>query len=83
MEKFLNLKRKEQSPSCDLDDLPWDPADRKKISEYPSNQRDEVIRRYLIRGPCQPRGHIFKQKMISGVVRRFNPAWFDQYVVRI
>ncbi|RID52634.1 hypothetical protein BRARA_G00086 [Brassica rapa] len=79
MEKFVNLKRKEPSPSCDLDNLPWDPADRKKISEYPSNQRDEVIRRYLIRGPCQPRGHIFKQKMISGAMRRFNHAWFDQY----
>ncbi|KAF8110976.1 hypothetical protein N665_0077s0037 [Sinapis alba] len=82
MEKVLNLKRKEPSSSssqCDLDDLPWDRAERKKISEYPLNQRDEVIRRYLTRDPCQPRGHIFKQKSIRGVMRRFNPDWFDQY----
>ncbi|RID75656.1 hypothetical protein BRARA_B02690 [Brassica rapa] len=59
MEKFVNLKRKEPSPSCDLDDLPWDLLIGKKISEYPSNKRDE--------------------KMISGAMRRFNHAWFDQY----
>ena len=84
MEKFLNgLKRKTPSSSqndlADLDDLPWDPADRKRISEYHVNQRNEVIRKYLIRGPCQPRGHIFKQSMVGGVLRRFNSAWFDQY----
>ena len=33
----------------------------------------------MIRGPRQPHGHIFKQKMISGAMRRFNHAWFDQY----
>ncbi|KAF8113086.1 hypothetical protein N665_0057s0036 [Sinapis alba] len=44
-----------------------------------SSSQDEVIRRYLTRDPCQPRGHIFKQKSIGGVMRRFNPDWFDQY----
>lgn len=94
MEKFLiNLKRKapsspppsspppssSQSDLDDLDNLPWDPADRKRISEYNANQKNEVIRKYLMRGPCQPRGHIFKQSMKGGVLRRFNPAWFDQF----
>uniref|UniRef100_A0A0D3ECA3 TTF-type domain-containing protein n=1 Tax=Brassica oleracea var. oleracea TaxID=109376 RepID=A0A0D3ECA3_BRAOL len=46
---------------------------------YPANQRDEVRRRYLTKGPCQPYGHKFKQILISGSTRRFNPAWFDQY----
>ncbi|ESQ30790.1 hypothetical protein EUTSA_v10011948mg, partial [Eutrema salsugineum] len=49
------------------------------ISEYHPNQRNEVIQSYLIRGLCQPRGHIFKQTLIGGVLRRFNPAWFDHY----
>ncbi|XP_010558839.1 PREDICTED: zinc finger MYM-type protein 1-like [Tarenaya hassleriana] len=63
----------------DLHDLPSDPADRKKILEYHPNQRDEIRRKYLIRGPCQPRGHDFPKKMIGNKLRRFNPVWFDQY----
>uniref|UniRef100_A0A0D3DKY9 TTF-type domain-containing protein n=1 Tax=Brassica oleracea var. oleracea TaxID=109376 RepID=A0A0D3DKY9_BRAOL len=80
MDKFLNLKRK--SPSTDdihLDDMPHDPGERKGIHEYDHNQIDEVRRKYLTRGPCQPRGHSFKQRVISGALRRFNPSWFDQY----
>ncbi|ESQ50881.1 hypothetical protein EUTSA_v10022584mg [Eutrema salsugineum] len=80
MEKFL--KRKSASTSeteSNLDDLPWDPAKRKKILEYHPNQRDEVRRKYLDRGPCKPYGHNFPKKMIGKSLRRFNPAWFDQY----
>uniref|UniRef100_A0A0D3BLP4 TTF-type domain-containing protein n=1 Tax=Brassica oleracea var. oleracea TaxID=109376 RepID=A0A0D3BLP4_BRAOL len=80
MDKFLNLKRK--SPSTDdihLDDMPHDPGERKRIHEYDHNQIDEVRRKYLTRGPCQLRGHSFKQRVISGALRRFNPSWFDQY----
>ncbi|KAL9675399.1 hypothetical protein QQ045_003601 [Rhodiola kirilowii] len=63
----------------DLNDLPWDPADRPKIREYHPNQRDEIRRKYLLRGPCQPRGHSFPQKLVVGSLRRFNVEWFDQY----
>ena len=64
-----------------LDNLPWDPsADRKKISEYNANQTNEVIQKYFMRGLYQPHGHIFKQSMIGGVLRRLNPAWFDQFL---
>lgn len=59
--------------------MPWVPADRKRIADYHPNQRDEVIRRYWIRGLCQPRGHTFKQILIGKALRRFNPDWFDQY----
>jgi len=75
-------KRKEPSPprsESDDIDLPSDPADRKRITDYHPNQRDEVIRQYLIRGPYQPREHIFKQSLIGKTLRRFNPAWFDGY----
>ncbi|KAL9830798.1 putative transcription factor and/or regulators TTF-type(Zn) family [Arabidopsis thaliana] len=78
----IYYKRKEQSPprsESDDIDLPSDPVDRKRITDYHPNQRDEVIRKYLIRGPCQPREHIFKQSLIGKTLRRFNPAWFDGY----
>ena len=80
MERYLNLNKRKAPPSdINLDDLPWDPAKRKNILDYPYNQRDEVRRKYLTRGPCQPIGHTFQQKSIGGVLRRFNPRWFEQY----
>lgn len=78
MEKFLK-RPFIPTPEDNLDDLPWDPAKRKKITAYHSNQRDEVRRKYLARGPCKPYGHNFLKKMIGKSLRRFSPAWFDQY----
>ncbi|XP_019086317.1 PREDICTED: uncharacterized protein LOC109126879 [Camelina sativa] len=66
----------------DLDNLPHDPGERKAIIEYHPNQRDEVRRKYWIRGPCQPRSHTFEQRLVGNTgntLRRFNPSWFDQY----
>ncbi|RID65633.1 hypothetical protein BRARA_D00817 [Brassica rapa] len=51
--------------------------------DYPANQRGEVRRRYLIKGPCQPYGHNFKKISKGGGTRRFHPAWFDQYGSRL
>ena len=65
--------------SVDLDNLPWDPLDRIRISNYHPNQVDEVRRKYLTRGPFQPREFDFPKKHIGKVLRRFNPAWFNQY----
>ena len=48
-----------------------------KKSDYHPNQRDEIRRKYLIRGPCQPSDHTFPTKKIGGSTIRFNPAWFD------
>ncbi|EOA33834.1 hypothetical protein CARUB_v10021315mg, partial [Capsella rubella] len=74
------FKRKFESTSeQDSEDLPWDPADRKRISEYHPNERDEVRRKYLIKGPCQPRGHDFPKTPSGNKMRRFNPEWFDLY----
>ncbi|XP_024969608.1 zinc finger MYM-type protein 1-like [Cynara cardunculus var. scolymus] len=87
MERFFKRKasttESSSAPSMpyeiDLNDLPWDPADRKKISEYHPNRRDEIRRKYLLRGPCQPWGHAFPKKKIGIKRRSFCPAWFDQY----
>ena len=56
-----------------MDDIPSHPAKGKRIQEYDHNKINEVWRKYLIRGPCQPHGHTFKQKTIGNVWRRINP----------
>ncbi|KAL6582809.1 hypothetical protein OROMI_004887 [Orobanche minor] len=63
----------------DLDDLPWDPSERKRILEYHPNQRDEIRRKYLIKGTCQLCGHDFPRKMIRNKGRHFCPSWSDQF----
>ncbi|XP_031256009.1 uncharacterized protein LOC116113999 [Pistacia vera] len=60
-------------------ELPIDPGLRPRISDYSCNIRDEVRKAYLLRGPCQPRGHDFPFKKFGQVSRRFVPAWFDEY----
>ncbi|KAJ9558142.1 hypothetical protein OSB04_012756 [Centaurea solstitialis] len=91
MEKFLKRKAPSSSGissgisqssstssmpmEVDLNDLPRDPSERKKITEYHPNQIDKIRQKYLIRGPFQPRGHDFPRT--KG--RHFCPSWFDQY----
>ncbi|XP_009775300.1 uncharacterized protein LOC142161696 [Nicotiana tabacum] len=82
-----NLNRLEEQPQSskrqrqgiDLDSLLTDPKERIPIRDYHPNERDEIKREYLRRGPCQPRHHKFPQRDFSGLKRRFNPKWFDEY----
>ena len=38
-----------------FDELPYDPADRRRISDYIGDQlQNDVRRKYLTRGPCKP-----------------------------
>jgi hypothetical protein len=64
-----------------LDELPYDPADRKRIIEYPGLKLQEEIRRkYLVRGPHRPQpGFKYPQTIIAKKPRRFNPEWFEEY----
>ncbi|XP_071726736.1 uncharacterized protein [Rutidosis leptorrhynchoides] len=53
-------KRKEPSSSTpinvvEMEDLPFDPFDIPRITQYNPNQRDEIRRQYWLRGPSQPR----------------------------
>ena len=48
-----------------LETLPSDPARRPRILDYDPNIRDQVRRRYLLKGPCQPRNHKFPQRKIN------------------
>jgi hypothetical protein len=66
----------------DLDELPYDPTDRKRISEYTRNpkKQDEIRRRYLTRGPYRPPPNFdYPYRDIGGDRRRFNPEWFKEY----
>lgn len=61
----------------DLSETPWDPCDRIFFSDYHPNQRDEIRRKYLIRGHSQPRVHKFLPRVIGKRTRYFNPYWFN------
>ncbi|KAK8935078.1 hypothetical protein KSP39_PZI013663 [Platanthera zijinensis] len=62
-----------------LDNIIADPGLRVKLSDYNVNDRDEIRRKYLLKGPCQPRHHQFPQTMFGNTPRRFNYAWFEQF----
>jgi hypothetical protein len=63
------------------DELPYDPADRRRISDYIGQKlQDDVRRKYLTRGPCKPPpGFRFPQTIIAGVPRRCQHEWFTTY----
>jgi hypothetical protein len=63
----------------DLDELPRDPAKRKRMCDYHPNQQNEIRRKYLLWGPYQSRTFDFPFRIIAGKRRRFNPDWFGQY----
>jgi len=44
-----------QRQEFDVNDLKADPAERTPILNYHPNLRDEIMREYIIKGPCQPR----------------------------
>ncbi|XP_021801076.1 zinc finger MYM-type protein 1-like [Prunus avium] len=70
---------KRQCEEINLADLPSDPGLRTRILDYNPTVQDQVRRAYLQRGPCQPKKHNFPQTNFSNTIRRFNPAWFDEY----
>ena len=63
----------------DMNNLPSDPGLREKISSYHPNDRDEIRRAYIQKGPCQPHVDDFPQRDISGVMRRFSATWYIEY----
>ncbi|XP_047266475.1 uncharacterized protein LOC107839933 [Capsicum annuum] len=70
---------KRQKQRVNLNSLLVDPKERKFIWEYNLNDRDEIRRAYIQRGPHQPRVREFPQRDISGLKCRFNRKWFKIY----
>jgi hypothetical protein len=64
-----------------FDELPYDPADRRRISDYVGQQlQDDIRRKYLARGPFKPPpGFKFPETIIAGHPRRCQPSWFTKY----
>ncbi|PNX72121.1 zinc finger MYM-type protein 1-like [Trifolium pratense] len=46
---------------------------------YHPNDRDEIRRAYLQKGPCQPKEHNFPQRQFGSSLRKFNPDWFLEF----
>ncbi|XP_022008264.1 zinc finger MYM-type protein 1-like [Helianthus annuus] len=80
MARFVKRKVDTSSELIDLDTLPSDPYDRKPIESYNVNQRDEIRRAYILRGPYQPRGIEFPQTTFQGdELRKFKEEWYDKH----
>ncbi|GJR37267.1 zinc finger MYM-type protein 1-like protein [Tanacetum coccineum] len=70
------------SDGIDLGTLPWDPSERPNIFSYDPNIRDEIGRKYLSNGACQPRGHkdsIGKQGGNDAFVTDGFNSWSKKY----
>ena len=65
-----NLEDLPSTSKTNLENLPSNPADWKRISEYHHNERDEVRRKYLTKGPCQPRGHDFPKTLAWDKIKK-------------
>ena len=64
-----------------FDELPYDPADRRRISDYIGDKlQNDIRRKYLTRGPGKPPpGFMFPTTMIAGFPRRCQHEWFTKY----
>lgn len=60
-------------------DLPADPGLWPRISNYNPNDQDQIRRAYLQKGPFQPHGHQFPQRLFGKKQRRFIQAWFGEF----
>jgi hypothetical protein len=75
--RALRLNHSTQTQrETDLDELTYDPADRKRISKYTRNpkKQDEIRRRYLTRGSYRPPPNFDNPyRDIGSEPRIFNP----------
>nr|KAJ0197641.1 hypothetical protein LSAT_V11C700376230 [Lactuca sativa] len=81
LHKFYKKKedneQQQKYTKVDLNSLPVDPFERLSIDFYHVNQRDEIRRVYLQKGPFQPLNHKFPPRDFGGKHRRFIQSWFD------
>ncbi|XP_057471022.1 uncharacterized protein LOC130759834 [Actinidia eriantha] len=70
---------KQSRVEINLADLTADPGLRTRIMDYNPNDRDQIRRAYLQRGPCQPHMKDFPQTSFGQSVRRFNQAWYNEF----
>ena len=78
-EDYNYSSAKQSRIEINLVNLPADSGLRPQIMDYNTNDRDQIRRAYLQKGPCQPRDHNFPQKSFGQKLRRFNQAWFSEF----
>ena len=61
------------------EDIIVDPGLRKPIDEMHPNIRDDAKREYILLGPCQPIGHTYPRRKISGRYRSFHEKWYTNH----
>lgn len=67
-------------PLCeDVNDIIGDPGLRKCINEYEPRIRDEVRRKYVQMGPCQPISNVYPKIKIGDRMRAFQFDWFKKW----
>ncbi|KAL6497107.1 hypothetical protein OROGR_029036 [Orobanche gracilis] len=69
----------ETNPICEGSDIISDPGLRKCINEYEPRIRDEVRRKYVLMGPCQPLSHVYPKIKIQDRMRAFQVEWFRKW----
>ena len=71
-------ERASNDPNVALNDgdIVADPELRIAIENLHPNIRDAAIRAYILKGPCQPKGHNYPRRIISDRNRSFQEAWF-------
>ncbi|CAN6236329.1 unnamed protein product [Urochloa humidicola] len=57
-------------------DIVADPGLRIPIENMHPNIRDAARRAYILKGPCQPKGHNYPRRMIYNRNRSFHDEWF-------
>lgn len=77
MQRTSRISREE----VNFDELPYDPADRRRISDYIGEKLQNDIRRnYLTRGLCKPpSSFVFPTMMIANFPRWCQHEWFTKY----
>jgi hypothetical protein len=60
-------------------DIISDPGLRMPIEKMNPNLRDAAIRAYILKGPCQPKGHKYPVRKIYGRNRSFHDKWFENH----
>jgi hypothetical protein len=55
-----------------VDQVIADPGLRMPIEQIDANIRDAVRRAYIVKGPCQPKGHKYPKRMIGNRNRSFH-----------
>ncbi|XP_076924071.1 uncharacterized protein LOC143586396 [Bidens hawaiensis] len=74
-----NNKRSREEVEVSEYEIVGDPTLRKPINDYSINIREEVRRRYITKGACQPKAHNFPKTQICGQLRKFQKTWFDRF----